>query len=198
MNHVGSIFFRILDIFAHFILLNFLWLLCSIPIVTIFPATTALFAVTKKWLHNGIGVGVIRPFLKALQENFKKGFIIGIVWGILALILYVDFVILLQEEFTGKFILLVLCIFFLIIYVFTSIYIFDVIISQSYSVFHTIKVALLLSVQNIIHTIFCIVIIIVYTYITLQLFILSIVFGSILAFTISFVLKKVDNKLHSL
>src|SRR5690625_2832174 len=150
MNHVGSIFFRILDIFAHFILLNFLWLLCSIPIVTIFPATTALFAVTKKWLHNGIGVGVIRPFLKALQENFKKGFIIGIVWGILALILYVDFVILLQEEFTGKFILLVLCIFFLIIYVFLFIYFFFVIFFFYYFLFYYLNFLLLLDRKSVV------------------------------------------------
>ncbi|WP_084040568.1 DUF624 domain-containing protein [Gracilibacillus boraciitolerans] len=70
LNNSENIFFRILDIFAHFVLLNALWIICCVPIVTIFPSTTALFGVVRKWHTDGHDVGCIRLFFSLFRENF--------------------------------------------------------------------------------------------------------------------------------
>lgn len=194
MKNVGGMFFRILDIFANFVLLNLLWLICCIPIFTIFPSTTALFAVTNKWLHNGIGTSVIHSFFKAFQRNFKKSFIIGIVWGIIAFILSIDFMILSYENFVGRYFLFVLFIFFLIVYLFTSIFIFYVILLEDYPVLQTIKEAIVLSVRHLLHSVICMLIIVLFLFITFHIHLFIILLGSMLAFIISFVLQTTNRK----
>ena len=50
--------------------LNILWLVCSLPIVTIGASTTALFYVTLKMAEDRDD-GLTRMFFKAFRENFK-------------------------------------------------------------------------------------------------------------------------------
>lgn len=71
-------------------LLNFLWLVCCIPIITIGASTTALHSVTLKMVRNEDSY-LTRGFFKAFKENFKQATIIWL--GILAAgaILYCDF-----------------------------------------------------------------------------------------------------------
>src|SRR5690625_4196640 len=194
MNSVGGMFFRILDIFANFVLLNLLWFICCIPIFTIFPSTTALFAVTNNWLHHGIGTGVMHTFFNAFQRYFKKSFIIGIIWGMIAFILSFDFIILSYENFSGKYVLVVLFIFFLLVYIFTSIYVFNVILLKDYTVLQTIKEAIVLSVRQMLHSIVCMLIIIISLFITFHMQLLIIILGSMVAFIISFVLQTTNRK----
>src|SRR5699024_4884072 len=116
MNNSDNVFFRILDIFAHFVLLNALWVICCIPIVTIFPATTALFGVVRKWHIDGTDAGGIGLFFSLFKSNFKKSFLIGLMWLLAGSILYVDTSIILQIEFTGKLFVFILVIFSSILY----------------------------------------------------------------------------------
>lgn len=69
--------------------LNFLWLICSLPIITIGPSTTALFSVALK-LTNEEPVTVLKGFFTAFKENFKQSLVLG-AFNIFAIItLYAD------------------------------------------------------------------------------------------------------------
>lgn len=70
--------------------LNFLWILFSLPIVTIGAATVAAYSVTLKMVDESEGY-IGRQFIKAFKENWKQGIPLGLL-GILALYaIYLDF-----------------------------------------------------------------------------------------------------------
>ena len=72
------------------ILLNVLWILCSLPIVTIGASTTALYYCTLKIVRNEDD-GDIKMFFKSFKLNFKQATIIWIPMLLLGLLLVFDF-----------------------------------------------------------------------------------------------------------
>lgn len=58
--------------------LNILWFVCCIPIVTIGPATTALFFCCQKMARDEEGY-VTRSFFHSFRKNLKQGIIIGLI-----------------------------------------------------------------------------------------------------------------------
>lgn len=52
--------------------LNAMWILCSIPIVTIGASTTAAFTITLKMVDEEEGY-IAGPFLKEFKANLFKG-----------------------------------------------------------------------------------------------------------------------------
>lgn len=67
-----GLFARIMNAVWNLILLNVLWLVCSLPVVTVGASTTALYAVLLK-MRDGAENHVVRGFFKAFRENFKRG-----------------------------------------------------------------------------------------------------------------------------
>lgn len=71
---------RALGVVWDLIVLNLLFLVCCIPVVTIGPAITALHYVTTKWRvkrrHSGG-----RQFFKSFRANFRQGVLMGILFG---------------------------------------------------------------------------------------------------------------------
>ena len=63
---------------ADMICLNLLWLICSIPVVTIGAATSAKYVVAMRILRNE-QTPVFKPFFKAFAENFKQSTIIWLI-----------------------------------------------------------------------------------------------------------------------
>ncbi len=73
-------FFTILKKIAKAFLVNLLWLIFSIPVITIGAATSAAFSLTLKILNDEEG-NVAKMFVKAFKSNFKQG---TIMWYITA------------------------------------------------------------------------------------------------------------------
>lgn len=74
---------------ADLIILNFLFLLCCIPIITIGPAITALYCVTMKLIRDEEG-GVVKEFFRSFRLNLRQGIVIHIFFLALAFVLFVD------------------------------------------------------------------------------------------------------------
>lgn len=64
------------------VLLHFLWILTSIPVVTIGASTAALFTVTMKMVKNEESY-ILRGYMNAFRENLKKA---TILWGIMVVV----------------------------------------------------------------------------------------------------------------
>ena len=81
---------RVIDL----ILLNFLWIIFSIPVITIGASTCAAYYVTLKLVdgkENPEGfalVDVIKLFLKGFKQNFKQG---TILWAFTAPCIYASY-----------------------------------------------------------------------------------------------------------
>lgn len=60
---------EILNLVGKLIILNFLWILCCIPVITIGAATSAMYSVMFKIVDNADGL-LFLPYFKAFKNNF--------------------------------------------------------------------------------------------------------------------------------
>lgn len=60
--------------------LNLLWLVAALPVVTLFPATAAVFAVARKWAR-GDEPAVLATFWQAFRDNFRQAMALQLIWS---------------------------------------------------------------------------------------------------------------------
>ena len=87
---------RVLDI----VVLSVLWLVCSLPIVTIGPASAALYYSCAKCLRHQ-EPGPYRNFLSAFRQNLKTGIGATVVCLLLAVLLDAGYLFLVMAAGTG-------------------------------------------------------------------------------------------------
>lgn len=73
-----------------FLKISLLWLLCSLPIVTMGAATVAAYTITLKMVDEEEGY-IAKPFFKAFKENLFQGSLLGIIALVAAYAIYLDF-----------------------------------------------------------------------------------------------------------
>ena len=86
---------------ADLLFLNLLWLLCSLPILTIGPATCALFTVTLK-IARDEPVATVREFFSAFKSNFRQGFVLGLIALFASAVIFADGIYAFSVEGTAK------------------------------------------------------------------------------------------------
>ncbi|MFK4434784.1 YesL family protein [Paenibacillus sp. RC21] len=67
------------------------WAMAVLAPLTLFPATSAMFSVVRKWVMGDTDAGVFRTFFKGYKENYKQSLIGGIFYTLLFVIMYVDY-----------------------------------------------------------------------------------------------------------
>ena len=145
-------FFTFMGRVADLIILNLLFLLCCIPIVTIGPAITAMYYVTMKMVRNEEAY-IARSFFKSFKENFKQGLGIWLIALVLIILEFMDFII--MKQLSGgiytivKYGLLVIA----LILVMILQYVFPLLAKFVNTVKNTIRNALLMSLRHLPYTI---------------------------------------------
>lgn len=56
---------------ADLVILNVLWLVCCIPVVTIGASTTAMYHVIRHWQKDSVS-SVVRDFFQSFKDDFKQ------------------------------------------------------------------------------------------------------------------------------
>ena len=84
-----SPFSRFLYFVADIVTLHFLWILYSLPIITIGASTTALYYSCMKRIRTGEGY-VTQNFRKSFRQNFKQSTILWIVLVLVGLVFSID------------------------------------------------------------------------------------------------------------
>lgn len=82
--------YKFITRFWDMVKLNFIWLICSLPVITIGVSTVAAYSVTLRMIEENEGY-VVRNFFRAFKENFKQGMAIGPITLLFAAVLYIDF-----------------------------------------------------------------------------------------------------------
>ena len=80
---------RFIGKFGDLIILNVLWLVCSLPVFTIGASTTAVYYVTLKLARDDDGY-TVRSFFKSFKENFKQATAIWLILLLAGVVLGVD------------------------------------------------------------------------------------------------------------
>ncbi len=150
---------RMLSTAADLMILNLLWLLCSIPIVTVGAATTALYYVCFQIVEGTEG-SIVKSFFGAFKANFKKGTVIWLTTLVIGLFLAFDiyFIIYTTQEISLLNVLS-FCVFslFAIVWVFMFLYVFALQARFENSVKQTILNALRLGVTYPFRSLFMII-----------------------------------------
>ena len=70
-------------------ILSVLWIVCSLPVITLGVSTTAMYYVTLKMAKKE-EVSVFKSFFKSFKENFKQGVVLTLIVLIVGAILILD------------------------------------------------------------------------------------------------------------
>ncbi|WP_310605040.1 YesL family protein [Anaerosporobacter sp.] len=150
--NINSPFFQFMSSLADYILLNFLWLICCLPIVTIGASTTALHYVTMQTAREEHGY-IARNFFRSFKENFKQSTIIWVIMFLVGAILTFNVSFWFTMKSTTGNILGTLVSVALLLYAFTLFYVFPLLSRFNNTVKQTIKNAFFISLQNLKQTI---------------------------------------------
>lgn len=145
-----SRFVTVFETFGNICALNVLWILCSLPIVTIGASTTALYTVMLKLINKEEGP-IVRSFFAAFRSNFRKATISWLI--VLAAMvgiageLYLAYV----YNFEGTLAIFYLVLGFaeLLVLCLTLPFLFPLTARFENSIWNTFKNAFLLSVSNL-------------------------------------------------
>lgn len=131
------------------IILNLLYILTSIPIITLGASTTALYAVMKTADENVYSSSVFKNYFRAFFKNFKKSTLIFLILLIPGAIVAVNLYILLIGLMEDSVVNYVLCAIPIVVFVFAWNYVFPLTAKFENTVRKTFGNAFILSVMHL-------------------------------------------------
>ena len=90
MFRYDSPFMRFMALVTNLMLLNLLWLVTSLPIITLGASTTAMYHVVFQYVTKQDDT-LIKPFFKSFKENFKQATLLWIPHGLIGLALVAEY-----------------------------------------------------------------------------------------------------------
>lgn len=129
------------------LILSGLWVICSLPVVTIGASTAALYYVTLKLANNEEGY-TVRSFFHAFKENLIPGIPLGI--GALAVGIFLGGDIYMYSQLDGKMgiVLLWAVIVLLAVYLMTLVWLFPLMARCKTDWKHLLVMAFVMSIKN--------------------------------------------------
>lgn len=149
-SHDG-VLFRITERLGNLILLNLLYLIFCIPIVTIGPATAALHYVTLKYAANEED-RVWEPFIHSFKQNLKQGIIVGLLTAVVGVFLAFDLYYIYQMVSAGETldkVALVLVSLACIVYLMATAYIYPLLARYENSIRQMLRTATILAIRHL-------------------------------------------------
>jgi len=145
MKLLDSKFYSILLFISNIFLLNIIWLVMCLPLITIFPATAAMFGVVRQWVVHK-DVSIFAPFFRYFKENLKQSLLLEVIWVFLAAFLVIDYTIALKMGFSQSIILPIL---FVISFLFLlgSVFLFPTMVQFNTTTGKILKNTLLLAIS---------------------------------------------------
>src|SRR5918995_793256 len=160
MNILDTRVYRWLEVATDFFLLNLMWLVACLPVVTIFPSTTAMFGVVRDWVRGKEG-SLTRTFIKRFRENFGQSLLVGAIWTVLGVALFLDILVANQLSYWAEIVLKSVLVLVSTVYAFGSVYLFPVMVHYEADWKTVIKNSLLISIGRLPTTIVCLVFVVV-------------------------------------
>ena len=145
---IDSPVMRFLGRVGDILLRNIVFVVTSIPVITIGTALSALYTVAMK-LVRGEDPAIIKEYLKAYKRNFKPATICWLFMAVIGVLLFVDFRLVAVFSGTAYTVMRLLLAMILGIWLLTFLYLFPYIARFENTILNSIKNALFLSVAHI-------------------------------------------------
>ncbi len=139
---------RAMNFIADVVILHFLWLICSLPLVTIGASTTALYYAMMKRIRTNEG-HVTSNFRRAFRENFKQATALWLIVAVVGAVLWLDLNFCSTWDSLAAKVMLVGCAVLLVPCWMVLLYLFPVLAKFTGTLYSTFKNALLLSVRHL-------------------------------------------------
>lgn len=145
-------FFEVLEKVTNIVILNFLCILCSIPIITIGASITSTYCVAMKIVKNE-DTYIAKQFFKSFKENFKVSTIVWMLIMIVVGVLILDFHIsnLISSKVISSILKFIVTMVSIII-LFNITYVFPIISKFDNTIKNIIVNSTLISIQNLPYT----------------------------------------------
>ena len=88
MDWFTSPLFQKISRLADYFLISLMWMVLSLPVITLVPATMAMYHTTIKVMRYRSGDSTLRCFWEAFRQNFKQGFFAGLLYAAAIMVLY--------------------------------------------------------------------------------------------------------------
>lgn len=142
---------RFLYLVADIVLFHVLWIIFSLPVITIGASTTALYYCCMKRIRRDEGY-VAKNFVQAFKSNFRQSTLIWLLILAVGAILFIDLRIgMAAGGIIGKF-MIISCSVLLIPFICTALYIFPVQAKFENRIVDNLKNAFLMSMSNFVFT----------------------------------------------
>jgi len=181
MSILDTRVYRWLEVATDYFLLNLMWLVACLPVVTIFPSTAAMFGVVRDWVRGKEG-SLTRTFITRFRENFGQSLLVGAIWTVFGVALFLDFLVASQLSFGAEVVLKFLLVLVSALYAFGSVFLFPVMVHYEADWKTVIRNSLLMSIGRLPTTVICIVLLAVMVGLTVVVPFLVIITGSITAY----------------
>ncbi|MGF7144970.1 putative membrane protein YesL [Anaerotaenia torta] len=155
MFGTDSTLYKFLSRLWDMIKLNFLWLLFSLPVITIGAATVAAYTVTLKMVDDTEGY-VGREFIRAFRKNWKQGIPLGLACLFCSYIVYLDFELFNKIE-NNPILLLIFGMIAAFVFGIAFLYAFPLSARYENTFFRTLKNSVDISVRYFVRTIFLVI-----------------------------------------
>ena len=114
-------------------LLNLLFLISCIPIITVFPALAAAFGVSRQWVKKQ-ELNIISSYFHLFKENLRQSMVVGVFIIILGLLLYVDFQIITQTHSNLSIALYIFFCFMMVFYIAAILHVFPLMVNGYFTI----------------------------------------------------------------
>jgi uncharacterized membrane protein YesL len=196
MNILDTRVYRWLEVATDFFLLNLMWLVACLPVVTIFPSTAAMFGVVRDWVREKEG-SLVGTFVTRFRENFRQSLLVGVVWTVFGVALFLDFLVANQLSFGVEVVLKSVLVLASTLYAFGSVFLFPVMVHYEADWKTVLKNSLLMAIGRLPTTVMCLVFVVVTVGITVVVPFLLIITGSITAYVVYRLCDREFNKIDT-
>jgi len=183
MNILDTRAYRWAQIATDFFLLNLMWLLACLPVVTALPATAAMFGVVRGWAREK-ETGVFAAFVLRFRQNFVQSLVVGVLWALFGGTLFLDFLVANQLSGGTQVVMRSLLVLAGVLYASASVFLFPVMVHYDTKWSAVPKNALLLSIGRLPTTLLCLLTVAVMAALTFVVPALILITGSLTAYAV--------------
>ena len=189
---------------ADLVILNILWLVCCVPVVTIGASTTAMYHVIRHWQKDSVS-SIMRDFFQSFKEDFKQATPVYLILLIPTAAVVMNAMLIFNPENSAAVPSYLLVIRFIsaLILLFISSFVYPVMAFFADSIFKTLRNAMVLALANLPRTILISILNllpVILLFVNLSFFLQSSIFwlligGALVAYLNMSILKPVFKKL---
>ena len=146
-------FYRFLSGLADLLIVNGLFLLCCLPLITIGPALTAMYYVTLHMVRSEES-HVVKDFFRSFRQNFKQSVWVHLIFSVISIILGFNIYVLwnlMEAGWVYKY-LLILIVLISVFHIMASIYTYPVLAQFENTIRNTLKNARFMALKHFSYT----------------------------------------------